>query len=282
MNITRDYAATIEDVSTQERMVTARINTGSIDRFRTVIDPAGGDLTKYNKVVLWEHGKDPQRGSLPIGKNTWIKRVGGEIRARTQFGKDDYSQCLFDMYKDGMLNGWSVNVLPTAGSYGPPTKEERRQRPELERCDTVYRQWELAEYSAVAVPGNSDALTLLESRGIWFPDEARGLTAPSSGVKTIGDAAPEGETPEEDDAEHKCIKKCGAKWRVYSDDGERLGEHDSRDDAVKQLAACKAGKQDAGRSLLTLRRELASDFSYMETRLMTRMRDLGDLLKGRV
>ena len=242
MNITRDYAATIEDVSTQERMVTARINTSSVDRYRTVIDPMGIDLTAYkaNPVVLWEHGKDPTRGRLPIGRNTWIKTIAGktsEIRARTQFGKDDYSQYLFECYRDGGLRGWSVNVLPDAKRCSPPTKEEIRARPELEDCHTMYRGGELAEYSAVAVTGNKDTLTMLETRGIWFPDEAKIAVSPTA-VSVAIPEIPAIHTPEI--------------------------------------------PTDAGRSLLTLRRELASDFSYMETRLMTRMRDLGDLLKGRV
>lgn len=279
MNVTRDYAALIEDVSSQERMVTARINTASIDRYRTVIDPQGGDLSKYNKVVLWEHGKDPQRGSLPIGKNTWIKRVGNEIRARTQFAKDEYSQALFEMYRDGFLNGWSVNVLPQPGAYGPPTQAELRARPELEGCETVYRKWELAEYSGVSVPGNADALTMLEKRGIWFPAEARVANPPPAPSKTPAMAAPD---EGEEDAEYRVIKKHGDKYCVYSEDGKKLGEHDSRESAVKQLQAIEAHKHDAGRSLITLRREMADEFSYMETRLMARMRDLCELLQGRV
>lgn len=235
MYVTRDYTALIEDVSTQERMVTARINTASIDRYRTVIDPQGGDLSKYNKVVLWEHGKDPTRGSRPIGKNMWVRQTANAIVARTQFAKDEYSQGLFEMYRDGFLNGWSVNVLPTHGTYGPPSQAELRARPELADCETVYRKWELAEYSGVSVPGNAEALTMLEARGIWFPPECRT-------VEPVPDDVPE---PEEEE--------------------EQLIE-----------------VQPVGRSLLSLRREMADDFTYLETRLITRMRDLGDLLKGRV
>lgn len=279
--ITRDYSALIEDVSTQERMVTARINTASVDRFNTVIDPMGADLSSYNKVVLWEHGRDPTRGALPIGSNRWIRAIPGskpEIRARTQFGKDEYSQSLFEMYRDGMLSGWSIRALPKAGTFGPPTREEIRSRPELSTCETVYRKWELAEYSAVAVPGNADAMTLLEARGIWIPDDARNQAAKSVTVAAMVGA----DAQDEPDAEFRFIRKKGNKWVVYSESGKALGEHDSRESAVKQLQAIEAHKHDAGRSLITLRRALADDFTYMETRLMTRLRDLSDLLKGRV
>lgn len=239
-HVIRGYAATVEDVSAQERMVTARINTASVDRYRSVIDPAGGDLSKYNRVVLWEHGKDPTRGSLPIGKCSWIKRVGNEIRARTQFAKDDYSQALFEMYRDGMLNGWSVNVLPQAGSYGPPTQAERA-RPEMAGCETVYRKWELAEYSGVAVPGNAEALSMLEARGIWFPSDRR-----------VDEPSP-----------------------------RPLPEPMAASEAAPAIPAELEGLEP-GQRLQDIRRTIASEFAYTETRLMTQLHDLLDLKRGRV
>jgi len=295
VNITRDFSAMVEDVSTQERMITARINTASIDRFHTVIDPKGIDFTAYkrNPCVLWEHGKDPTRGSLPIGQNKWLKNVGTEIRARTQFGKDDYSQALFEMYRDGLLRGWSVRVLPAPGTFGPPTKDEIKARPELSRewkdedghwqCIKIYRKGELAEYSAVAITGNAECLSLLESRGIWFPDTARDMSesSPPGNMLVHPKIAPK-EDDEEQDTEYRFIRKKGEKFVVYSEAGKVLGTHDTRESAVKQLQAIEAHKHDGGRSLITLRREMSDDFKYMEQRLVTRMRDLSDLLKGRV
>lgn len=171
----RAYEATIDDVSNPHRCVTSIINTGSVDRYRTVIDPQGMDLEGYRKnpVVLWEHGKDPTRGRLPIGRNQWIKRNGNKLIARTEFGKDDYSQCLFEMYRDGLLRGWSIFALPDERACSKPLRSEIVANPELERCEMVYRKCELGEYSGVAVPGNAETLTLMESRGIWFPEQAR-------------------------------------------------------------------------------------------------------------
>lgn len=173
--VRRAYEATIEDVSKTDRSIVAKINTGDIDRYRTVISPDGIDLAGYRKnpVVLWEHGKDPQRGSLPIGRNQWIKPSNGSgngmLIAKTLFGKDDYSRSLFDMYEDGTLRGWSVNILPDNKRCSPPTKEEMRARPELSDCAMMYRSGELAEYSGVAVPGNAETLSILAERGIWCP-----------------------------------------------------------------------------------------------------------------
>ncbi len=33
----------------------------------------------------------------------------------------------------------------------------------------IYRKWKLKEFSAVAIPGNPEALTVLVSRGMWQP-----------------------------------------------------------------------------------------------------------------
>lgn len=175
--VRRAYDATIDDVSKAERSIVAKINTGDVDRYRTVISPEGIDLTAYRKnpCVLWEHGKDPQRGSLPIGRNKWIKSGGGgngTLVAKTLFGSDDYSQALFDMYVDGTLRGWSVNILPNKKLCYPPTKEEIRARPDLADCTMMYRSGELAEYSGVAVPGNAETLSILAERGIWCPSRA--------------------------------------------------------------------------------------------------------------
>ncbi len=174
--ICRAYEAQIDSVLEGERAVVARINTGSVDRYRTIIDPMGGDVRGYNKnpVVLWEHGKDAQRGTVPIGRG-WVKARSSErdMIGKTIFAKDDFSQMLFEMYRDETLRGWSVNILPSEAS--PPTKEEMRSRPDLEACGMVYRKWELAEYSGTAVPGNAEALSLMVSRGYAISDEARAI-----------------------------------------------------------------------------------------------------------
>lgn len=286
--ITRAYQAEVDDVNQKERMITARINTSAVDRYRTMIDPMGGDFANYerNRVVLWEHGKDPGRGSLPIGVNRWIKSISGkspEIRARTQFHKDEYSQLLFEHYRDGNLRGWSVNVLPKEGTFGPPTYDELRARPELSECETVYRKWDLAEYSAVAVPGNADTLSLLEQRGIWVPDEAR--TTPDQEDQPEAEAKdkePDADDEGEQDQEYRYIRKRGEKWVVYSEAGKALGEHDSRESAVKQLQAIEAHKHSAGRSFAMIHREMSEEFRCMEIRLIGKIKDFFSLMDGRV
>lgn len=292
--IFRAYEAKIDEVSKTERSIVAKINTGDVDRYKTVISPDGIDLTAYRKnpCVLWEHGKDPQRGSLPIGRNKWIRPSNGGngmLVAKTLFGKDAYSQALFEMYEDGTLRGWSVNILPDHKRCSPPTKEEMRARPELAECTMMYRFGELAEYSGVAVPGNAETLSLLAERGIWCPRaaESQGLAAGGAAIQP-GTPDPgalprkkkkrrkEPSTQAQDLAvtdpgrtasdvrlheghnsltspnifgTSRYIKHEGSQWIVYSESGKVLGKHESEADAKKQLAAIESSKH-SGRTIV--------------------------------
>lgn len=306
MDIFRAYEAQIDDVVPGERMVVARINTGAVDSYRTVIDPMGGDLSEFKAcpTVLWEHGKDPTRGRVPIGKCVGIQAVkarNGSIVARTQFAKDDYSMLLFDMYRDETLRGWSIFALPNESKSGPPTRAEIRARPDLEDCECVYRAWKLKEYSGVAVPGNPETLTLMAERGIWYPEE-RGITQAGGGVVAHGasgaEADPEAESqgtePDADDeGESRFIKKVGSEWGVYSEDGKLLGKHGTREEAAKQLAAIEAHKHDAGRAAPELptapgrlyqdiHSELLGEFRSMRSEILAHVRDFAALMRGRV
>src|SRR5678815_1895613 len=98
----------------------------------------------------------------------WVKKSGNGLLARTQFNKDPMSHQLYEMYRDGALRGWSVHVLPNPEKTSRPTREELRANPTWEDLEFVCRGSELAEYSAVAVPGNAETLTVLAERGIWY------------------------------------------------------------------------------------------------------------------
>lgn len=259
-SLTRAFDAQIDSVNTEERSLVARINTNTMDRYRSVIDPKGGRLENYrrNPIALWEHGKDPRRFTDPIGRNVWIRHSGGEkpkeILAKTQFLDDDFSQQRFEWYRDGVLSAFSVHALPDADQSGPPTRDELRARPELEACEVVYRSWELIEYSGTSCPGNPDTLTVgraaslmqAVNRGLWLPDDVRPLIEEKA--RTMTDSAPaqavKPEVVEEDkpNGVDRYIRKKGEKWIVYSESGKVLGEHDDEASAKKQLAAIEANK----------------------------------------
>lgn len=184
--LVRAFAGEVDDVNADRRYIVSRISTEGVDRYKTVILGSGmrqDEFERDNRLVLWEHGADPQRGRLPIGRSSWIKYRPdrGQLVARTDFAKDDYAQLIFEQYRDGILRGWSINGDPSKAKAdtGPPTAAELRAHPDWSAVKTVYRSWMLREYSGVVYPGNVDALTEEVSRsisraaaaGVWIRPE---------------------------------------------------------------------------------------------------------------
>ncbi len=241
--IFRTFEASIDSVLEGERAVVARINTSGVDRLKTVIDPLGADTSHFNKTrsVLWNHGLDPIRGTVPIGAG-WakVRRAERDMLGKTTFAKDDFSSQLFESYRDGTLRGWSIKAGVHESS--PPTREEIRSRPELEECETIYRKWDLIEFSATPTPGNSDCLTMLVSRGL--------ITAPEGFVAKLPKDFP-CEQEIEGIPEETCryITGSGDSWTVHAEDGKELGKHKTKEEAEKQLAAIEAHKHDEGRAM---------------------------------
>jgi hypothetical protein len=198
--LSRAFAAGIDDVSVNRRSVTARINTGTVDRYRTVVPPSGGDFKNFMRspAVLWEHGEDPTRGRQPIGHATSVKfrRADNDLLAVTQFKQDEYSERIFQDYLSGVLTAFSIDFLPDLGRSSAPTSAEIRMNPSWADAHTVYRAWELTGYSAVSYPGNPEALALAVERGLWVPDDVRSLL-PAIVRQVEPEAEPEAEpTPE--------------------------------------------------------------------------------------
>lgn len=275
--VTRAYEATVDDVKPGERSVVSKINTDVIDRYRTVISPEGISLESYRKnpVVLWEHGKDPNRGTMPVGRNLWIKADAGRLIAKTVFRQDDYSQQLFEAYQDGGLRGWSVNILPRDSS--PPTHDETRSRPHWAGADMIYRASELAEYSGTAVPGNPDTLTIMASRGIWISDEARTATETGSAALAV--------KPETLDNVERRVVEEGGKWYVLSEEGKRLGgPYGSKAEAEKRLAQVEAFKHmDKGRTFAVVHAEMLGLIRAWRDETKADLQALQDLyVRGRV
>jgi len=104
-NETRAYTAETNDVDRDARTVVATINTDAVDRYMTVVDPAGAQLENYRKnpVVLFNHGDY----NTPIGKNLWIKANKTRLIAKTQFvpaGMDPVADRVFELYAQGFLS----------------------------------------------------------------------------------------------------------------------------------------------------------------------------------
>lgn len=234
--LTRSFEIDLDDVSPKRRTVTARINTGCVDRYRTVICPEGGDWTNFMRsgpAVLWEHGNDPTRGRAPVAHCSSIKyrRVDDDLLAVMQFKSDPFSSDLLDHYATGTLRSFSVEFLPDGAESSRPTQEEVRKKPIWGKAHTIYRKWEMTGVSAVSYPGNPEALALAVERGLWVPEETRRALAAIP-------AEDQGEDEDDgDDYDRSRIKKVGDEWGVYSDEGELIAKHKTKAEAVQQLQA---------------------------------------------
>ena len=128
----------------------AVINTNHVDRYGTIVDPRGADVSAFlaNPVLLWCHGMD-SLGNWPIGTVQAMSLSDNEIVARVQFDMENAAAAeIARLYRRRILRGFSIGFIPR--SY------------HLERIgeDDVVRftSWELAELSACAVPANPHAL----------------------------------------------------------------------------------------------------------------------------
>jgi hypothetical protein len=261
----RAYVARVEDVIPAKRTLVAKINTSCIDRYGTVIEPKGIDRRNFdrNPVVLYEHGFDARRGSLPVARSKWTRigtgPNGPELLAQPEFygpgnKGDDFTELLWECYRDGDLRAFSVRVIPTA-DCGPPTKEEIRARPELVDCQWMYRKSELAEYSCVAVPGNAECLTMDEARSVRRL-VSRGLTLPADLVSRAEamaeDADPDGGLLTKEERARISHDADRGKYCVHARDGNVLGEHNDISAAryqLKGILECERAEDEAaGRS----------------------------------
>src|SRR6185437_1247649 len=120
-NIIRAYDAKIDDIRSEDMSLVCRVNTSDVDYYDTVLSAKGirlGNYESLGKPVLWEHSKDPRRYTDPIGNALWIKNNGGsnptEIIARPGFLRDDFSRQRWEWFRDEVIKGWSINILPDA------------------------------------------------------------------------------------------------------------------------------------------------------------------------
>ena len=151
------------------RTVINYISTDAIDRDNEVIEHRGVVLDDYvkNPIVPWAHD---YRG-LPIGKNLWIKPDKKGLVAKTYFLKHDFAEDVFDLYTEDIkgtgpaLKAWSVGFIPLKWKDAKPDeKVAENERPQTVR--RTYKKWLLLEYSAVPVPSNPEALTLMVEKGL--------------------------------------------------------------------------------------------------------------------
>lgn len=155
----KQFIGEIKGIDEKEKTITAYISTSKKDRMGESLKAKGADLKPFRKnpVVLFGHKYDEP----PVAKALWTKSDDKGLLSKMQFAETQFAQEIFELYKGGFMNAFSVGFLPKKWEDGDGIKQPFR----------TYTEWELLEYSAVPVPANPEALTMAMSKGL-LTDEA--------------------------------------------------------------------------------------------------------------
>ena len=157
--IRKTYQDTETKAGSEDRTLMVKITTSNPDRSSDVVIPQGAVLDNYqrNPVVALNHKYD----GLAIAKTEQLDITSDGILAKVKFpepGVYGLADTVFELYKGGFMNAWSIGFIPIESSDRDGGGRE-------------FKKWELLEYSAVLVPDNPEALTMLRSKGIQVTDE---------------------------------------------------------------------------------------------------------------
>lgn len=170
----------VKAVNTEEREVLHLISTQSRDRAGDVVEPKGAVLKNYkqNPVVLANH--DYQIESI-LGRSVMIDATEEGLWTRTKFRDTPLAEAAFRLTAE-KLGGWSIGFRPMKHHSIKQGKDEK-----CKVCSEIFealaegkepgdwvpgawgmhfRQWELLEYSSVAIPMNQDIVNNAVQRGL--------------------------------------------------------------------------------------------------------------------
>lgn len=196
------FTSEVKTVEDNQRTLLVKISSINPDRSNDIVDPKGADLTNYlkNPVVLLSHNYQ----SLPIAKCIDIQILDDSIIAKVLFPNEgiyDVADVVYNMCKEEFLNGWSIAFIPT----------EYTERKDDNGWGYTFTKWQLLEFSAVAVPDNQDAVTIMRSKGIKTEvlEAEHTLEEAEAALKTLDEIEEKTEEIETKDVEQ--VEKSGRK-----------------------------------------------------------------------
>lgn len=156
--IRKTFSAEVQKAKGEKRTLYVKISSPNPDRSGDVVIPKGVILDNFNRnpVVAAFHRYD----RAPIGKAEEIRITDDGITAKVVFtpkGVNPEADMIYELNRGGYMNAWSIGFMP----------KDWDERPEGGR---LFKEWELYEFSAVLVPDNPDALTMVRSKG-FDPDK---------------------------------------------------------------------------------------------------------------
>lgn len=131
-------------------LIEGHSNAATVDRMKERIDPKGWRLDNYKKnpVVLFDHGKDPAFGTLPVGKAHEVGPTDTGLFTKIMLSnsKTEKISAVRDLVEEGILKTFSVG-------FNPIDMEKDGQNPDIH----VIKSAELIEQSIVPIPMNQDS-----------------------------------------------------------------------------------------------------------------------------
>jgi HK97 family phage prohead protease len=160
-NFLKAYCATtVKAVNKDTREVAHLITTANPDRVGDVVDAKGADLANYlrHPVVMANHSYQIQD---IIGRAVSLTVGDDGIFARTKYRDTPLGKDAFNLAAEG-LGAWSIGFRPTKYKA---MKDDKGQTKGFH-----FTEWEMLEYSQVAIPMNPDAVQNAIQRG-WVSQE---------------------------------------------------------------------------------------------------------------
>jgi HK97 family phage prohead protease len=151
----KNFIVIEKSFSDKDMTITHYISTVTPDRFGDIVNPFGMDADNFRKnpIVLFGHSHNAR--SNVIGKNIALFPDDFGVKAITKFADTPAGKDLYILNREGYLNAWSIGFIP---------KKTKTQSTTINNQPGTYNiidEWELLEYSSVAIPANPDALNLM-------------------------------------------------------------------------------------------------------------------------
>lgn len=142
--------------SSDNKRTTITINTDTLDRYGTVIDPVGAVLDNYRKNPVFLINHDP---NLLAGSGASIRMQDGKLVADVDddnWDKDDPEiMRWYNKVTNGTMRASSIQFNPLEWTEDEKEDEDGR----MVRFTRI-TSWELLEFSFVTLPGNPDAVRM--------------------------------------------------------------------------------------------------------------------------
>jgi len=143
--------ASVSEANDVEQSIVGWGSKPTVDRDKELIEANAWQLDNFRKnpVLLLCHKYD----APPVGKVLWVKSDTNGLKFKARFANTERGKEIYQLYKDGIMNAFSVGFKPLPGGVIDAPKDVK-----YKGCKRVFTGVELMEISCVPVPANSDAL----------------------------------------------------------------------------------------------------------------------------